>query len=81
MPTQDKHFIQAHKNVVRTRHQFIMHLAKMGMKHMEITPIINSIDWSQEAEWAAEELRAKEPNTPAPPSIEIPPPQVASTEN
>ena len=71
---KDKHFEQAHKNVQRGRHQFIMHLAKQGFKQPEIRGILNEIDWASETQWLAEEYRANEPKTPGPQPVPIPPP-------
>lgn len=71
---KDKHFEQAHKNVQRGRHQFIMQLARQGFKRDEINGVVNMIDWGSETLWIAEEMRANEAKTPAPQPVPIPPP-------
>lgn len=71
---KDKYYQQAHKNATRSRHQLIMQLARQGFKREEVNGILSMIDWQQEIDWAAEELREMETKTPAPQPIPIPPP-------
>lgn len=78
-----KYVLEAHKQVTRARHQFIMQLARQNWKREEINGVVMMIDWGSEQKWIAEDLEEKDKNPPAPApvNIPIPPPTAAPQVN
>jgi hypothetical protein len=75
MPDKDEFALKAHKNVTRARTSLILQLSRNGMKKDEINGVISLIDWKEETEWQAEELReAAKLSKPGPVPVPIPPP-------
>ena len=69
-----KYVLEAHKQVTRGRHQFIMRLANQNWKREEINAVVMMIDWASEQQWIAEDLE-KADKAPKPPvNVPIPPP-------
>lgn len=79
----NKYVLEAHKQVTRARHQFIMQLARQNWKRDEINAVVMMIDWGSEQKWIAEDLEEKDKNPPAPApvNIPIPPPTAAPQVN
>lgn len=77
---KDEFFLKAHKNVTRARTSLVMQLSRNGMKQPEITGILQLINWNEETEWQAEEMRANElAKAPGPVPVRIPPTPSEST--
>ena len=54
---QDSFDLKAVRNVTRAKHQLILNLANKGFKQPEVAAIVSMVNWAQEVEWAAQELR------------------------